>query len=102
VELIWLTGRLMPDFKTIADFRKDNGAGRERGDGQADGRPFVAWRTPSPDPGAPERRSVMPHAPASLPAGDQSSTSMTVFASRAAASALRFEPGMPDETNAAR
>ena len=27
VELIWLTGRLMPDFKTIADFRKDNGAG---------------------------------------------------------------------------
>src|SRR5476649_2595966 len=25
VELIWLTGRLMPDFKTIADFRKDNG-----------------------------------------------------------------------------
>jgi hypothetical protein len=26
VELIWLTGRLEPDFKTIADFRKDNGA----------------------------------------------------------------------------
>jgi transposase len=26
IELIWLTGRLMPDFKTIADFRKDNGA----------------------------------------------------------------------------
>src|ERR1700752_2399616 len=25
VELIWLTGRLMPDFKTIVDFRKDNG-----------------------------------------------------------------------------
>ncbi|WP_445145027.1 IS1182 family transposase [Dyella sp. Tek66A03] len=25
VELIWLTGRCMPDFKTIADFRKDNG-----------------------------------------------------------------------------
>jgi len=25
VELIWLSGRLMPDFKTIADFRKDNG-----------------------------------------------------------------------------
>ncbi len=24
VELMWLTGRLMPDFKTIADFRKDN------------------------------------------------------------------------------
>jgi transposase len=27
VELMWLTGRLAPDFKTIADFRKDNGAG---------------------------------------------------------------------------
>jgi transposase len=26
IELVWLTGRLMPDFKTIADFRKDNGA----------------------------------------------------------------------------
>jgi transposase len=25
LELMWLTGRLMPDFKTIADFRKDNG-----------------------------------------------------------------------------
>src|SRR3984893_7087975 len=25
IELIWLTGRLAPDFKTIADFRKDNG-----------------------------------------------------------------------------
>jgi transposase len=25
IELMWLTGRLMPDFKTIARFRKDNG-----------------------------------------------------------------------------
>ncbi len=25
LELVWLTGRLQPDFKTIADFRKDNG-----------------------------------------------------------------------------
>ena len=25
VELMWLLGRLQPDFKTIADFRKDNG-----------------------------------------------------------------------------
>src|SRR5215472_3205949 len=25
IELIWLTGQLAPDFKTIADFRKDNG-----------------------------------------------------------------------------
>jgi len=27
VELMWLTGRLAPDFKTIADFRHDNGDG---------------------------------------------------------------------------
>ena len=27
VELMWLTGRLAPDFKTIADFRRDNAAG---------------------------------------------------------------------------
>lgn len=27
VELMWLTGRLVPDFKTIADFRRNNGAG---------------------------------------------------------------------------
>lgn len=27
VELMWLTGRLAPDFKTIADFRKDSGRG---------------------------------------------------------------------------
>jgi transposase len=26
IELMWLIGRLMPDFKTIADFRRDNGA----------------------------------------------------------------------------
>lgn len=25
IELMWLTGRLAPDFKTIADFRKNNG-----------------------------------------------------------------------------
>src|SRR5213592_4287462 len=25
IELVWLTGHLAPDFKTIADFRKDNG-----------------------------------------------------------------------------
>src|ERR1700746_3457300 len=25
LEMMWLTGRLAPDFKTIADFRKDNG-----------------------------------------------------------------------------
>ena len=27
LELIWLTGRLAPDFKTLADFRRDNGTG---------------------------------------------------------------------------
>jgi len=27
VELMWLLGRLAPDFKTIADFRRDNGKG---------------------------------------------------------------------------
>jgi len=27
VEMMWLTQRLSPDFKTIADFRKDNGPG---------------------------------------------------------------------------
>src|SRR6202000_3561894 len=27
VELMWLTGRLAPDFKTIADFCRDNGTG---------------------------------------------------------------------------
>jgi transposase len=30
VELIWLTGKLSPDFKTIADFRKDNGKSIKR------------------------------------------------------------------------
>jgi transposase len=25
VEVMWLTGRLVPDHKAIADFRKDNG-----------------------------------------------------------------------------
>src|SRR3546814_8971922 len=27
IEVMWLTGRLTPDFKTIADFRRNNGAG---------------------------------------------------------------------------
>src|SRR4029453_15346137 len=31
VELMWLTGRLMPDFKTIANFRKDNGPAMGKG-----------------------------------------------------------------------
>src|SRR5271154_155602 len=31
VEVMWLTGRLSPDHKTIADFRKDNGGGIRKG-----------------------------------------------------------------------
>src|ERR1700724_3669772 len=31
VELVWLTGHLMPDFKTIADFPKDNGEAIRKG-----------------------------------------------------------------------
>lgn len=27
LELMWLTGRLTPDFKTVADFRRDHSAG---------------------------------------------------------------------------
>lgn len=34
VELMWLTGKLAPDFKTIADFRKDNGAAIQTACGQ--------------------------------------------------------------------
>lgn len=30
IELMWLTGRLAPDFKTIADFRRENGAAIRR------------------------------------------------------------------------
>lgn len=30
LELIWLTGQLAPDFKTIADFRKENGEAIQR------------------------------------------------------------------------
>lgn len=30
VELMWLTGQLTPDFKTIADFRKENGKAIQR------------------------------------------------------------------------
>lgn len=31
IELTWLLGRLSPDFKTIADFRRDNGEGIRNG-----------------------------------------------------------------------
>src|SRR6202049_1448965 len=40
VEVMWLTGRLVPDHKTIADFRKDNGSAIRQGCAR-----FVAlWR----------------------------------------------------------
>ena len=41
VEVMWLTGRLVPDHKTIADFRKDNG----RAIGQVCARFVVLCRT---------------------------------------------------------
>ena len=31
MEVMWLTGRLIPDHKTIADFRKASGAAIKRG-----------------------------------------------------------------------
>ena len=34
VELFWLLGRLSPDFKTIADFRRDNGKAIQKSCGQ--------------------------------------------------------------------
>lgn len=34
IELIWLTGRLVPDFKTIADFRRNNGKAISRASNQ--------------------------------------------------------------------
>ena len=36
VELMWLTGRLAPDHKTIADFRRENGPAHHA---QSDARP---------------------------------------------------------------
>jgi transposase len=34
LEVMWLLGRLAPDHKTIADFRKDNGAAIKKACGQ--------------------------------------------------------------------
>jgi transposase len=50
VEVMWLTGRLVPDHKTIADFRKDNGeairrVGPRSRSLQSD-IPDRAWQTP--------------------------------------------------------
>ncbi|MGY4399017.1 transposase [Sphingomonas sp. UYAg733] len=44
VEVMWLTGKLAPDFKTIADFRRDHGAGHSGG--------VPAVRAAVPRPGA--------------------------------------------------
>ena len=46
VELMWLTQRLAPDFKTIANFRRDNGAAITAA--------CALFRRAVPRPGAPE------------------------------------------------
>jgi transposase len=54
LEVMWLLGRLTPDFKTIADFRKDNGPAIKKVcrdlpqvgsacDGERCNRDVVAW-----------------------------------------------------------
>ena len=47
--MIWLTGQLAPDFKTIADFRKDNGKaiGEVNGKGTLDHFMFATRINPS-------------------------------------------------------
>ena len=45
IELMWLTGRLAPDFKTIANFRRDNGPAIRAVCGQSS---FAAGSTCSP------------------------------------------------------
>ena len=45
VELIWLTARLAPDFKTIADFRKDNGVRPANIVASSDGSTRKYWRS---------------------------------------------------------
>ena len=44
IELMWLTGRLTPDFKTIADFRRDSGPGKWRPASRATWR---SWTVPT-------------------------------------------------------
>src|SRR5215469_11973520 len=54
VEVMWLTGRLVPDHKTIADFRKDNGPAIRRVCGKFEWhcrrRMFLALTTSTPLP----------------------------------------------------
>jgi hypothetical protein len=49
LELIWLTVQLKPDFKTIADFRRDNGAAaaKSAGDSSHFAGIWISW-TPKP------------------------------------------------------
>ena len=51
VEVMWLTGRLNPDHKTIADFRKDSGASDQAG-------LRAIYRTMPPDGSAHDRRAL--------------------------------------------
>ena len=46
IEVMWLLGRLIPDHKTIADFRKDNGAAIRKVRAQFDGRRRRTTRRP--------------------------------------------------------
>ena len=43
VEVMWLTGRLVPDHKTIADFRKDNGGAPFARSARASSRSAGRW-----------------------------------------------------------
>ncbi|NKX40431.1 transposase [Rhodobacteraceae bacterium R_SAG2] len=51
VEVMWLTGRLVPDHKTIADFRKENGpAIRKSAPGLSNSAARSAWWQPGQRP----------------------------------------------------
>src|SRR5438132_2887440 len=49
LEVMWLTGRLVPDHKTIADFRKDNGppSGKFVRDSSSCAARWAFWRRPA-------------------------------------------------------
>ena len=66
VELMWLTQRLTPDFKTVADFRRDNGRAIRNACRQFfAGSPHGAGALPAkPGPTDPHRRRRQPRQPA--------------------------------------